>query len=339
MIRRRSLTMLAAAVLLGAVIGLGVAQDDADKARKGQKGKDEKIEGYTSVSVNIPAVTLNVVVTDKDGNLITGLDKSYFKVYEDGQPQELTNFFPDLSPINVVLVLESSGVIYGLEYDFWYAVLDFVKNLRPDDYCALITYDIKPRIAVDFTLDKQKIVREANISLYYKGFNESALADVVIFTIDRMREVQGKKAIIMLSTGLDTFSKKTYDDALKAAATSDTVIYAVSMGQLERTINEPLYSSATRSDLLMADLRLKSITKKTGGIAFFPRFSSEYPSVFRNLNMYLRYQYTMAYTPTNQKLDNKNRKIRVEAEADINRDGKPDKLKVSHKESYKAVEK
>ncbi len=277
MIPRRSLMMLAAAAVVCAVFGLGIAQDDKGQSQKGQKGKDEKIEGYTSVSVNIPAVTLNVVVTDKDGNLITGLDKSYFKVYEDGQLQELTNFFPDLSPINVVVVLEASGVIYGLERDFWYAVLDFVKNLRSDDYCALVTYDIKPRIAVDFTLDKQKIIREANISLYYKGFNESALADVVIFTIDRMREVQGKKAVVMLSTGLDTFSKKTYDDALKAAATSDTVIYAVSMGQLERTINEPYYSSATRSDMLMADLRLKSISKKTAGRPL-PRVQFRYPA-------------------------------------------------------------
>ena len=236
------------------------------------------------------------------------------------------------------------GVVDGQENPI--AVIYSNKIYETQKYLTMTGHNYNTMVHViskktwdKLTPEQQKIVREANISLYYKGFNESALADVVIFTIDRMREVQGKKAIIMLSTGLDTFSKKTYDDALKAAATSETVIYAVSMGQLERTINEPLYSTATRSDLLMADLRLKSITKKTGGIAFFPRFSSEYPSVFRNLNMYLRYQYTMAYTPTNQKLDNKNRKIRVEAEADINRDGKPDKLKVSHKESYKAVEK
>lgn len=302
-----------------------------------QKGQDEKVEGITSVSVSIPTVTLNLTVTDKDGNLVTGLTKDYFKVYEDGQPQEITNFFRDESPVNVVLLMESSRLISGIEQDYWYAVLDFIRNLRRDDYCALVTYDLKPRIAVDFTQDKGKIANEANISLYFQGFAESALSDAVVFVLDRMKEVKGKKAVVLLSTGLDTFSRTTYPKALTIAGESDTVLYAISMGQLARLVNEDAYSAVTSSEFLMADLRLKSFAKRTGGFAMFPRFSSEYPAVFRDVNMYLRFQYTLAYRPTNQKLDGKNRKIKVEAMADVDHDGKPDVLKVACKDSYKPI--
>ena len=312
--------------------GLALAQEKEKK-----KGQDEKVEGITSVSINIPTVTLNLTVTDKEGNLVTGLTKDYFKVYEDGQPQEITNFFQDESPVNVVLLMESSRLIGGIEQEFWYATMDFIRNLRKDDYCALVTYDIKPRIAVDFTQDKGKIMNEANISLYFQGFAESALSDAVVFVLNRMRDVKGKKAVVLLSTGLDTFSRTTYPKALTFAGESDTVLYAISMGQLARLVNEDAYSSVTSSEFLMADLRLKSFAKRTGGFAMFPRFSSEYPAVFRDVNMYLRFQYTLAYRPTNQKLDGKARKIKVEAMADVDHDGKPDVLKVACKDSYKPL--
>ncbi len=324
------------AVFLFATVLLAAAFVPAQEKEK-KKGQDEKVEGVTSVSVNIPTVTLNLTVTDKDGNLVTGLTKDYFKVYEDGQPQEITNFFRDESPVNVVLLMESSRLISGIEQDYWYAVLDFIRNLRKDDYCALVTYDIKPRIAVDFTQDKGKIANEANISLYFQGFSESALSDAVVFVLDRMKEVKGKKAVVLLSTGLDTFSRITYPKALGIAGESDTVLYAISMGQLARLVNENAYSSITSSEFLMADLRLKSFAKRTGGFAMFPRFTSEYPAVFRDVNMYLRFQYTLAYRPANQKIDGKTRKIKVEAMADVNHDGKPDVLKVACKDSYKPL--
>jgi Ca-activated chloride channel family protein len=327
---RRFCKVAACCFFLTALIVPAVSQEKEKK-----KGQDDKVEGVTNVTVNIPTVTLNATVTDKDGNLVTGLTKEYFKVYEDGKLQEITNFFRDESPVNIVLLMESSNLITGIEQDFWYATLDFIKNLRKDDYCALVTYDMKPHIAVDFTQDKGKIINEANISLYFKGFSESCLSDAVVFVLQRMQDVHGKKAVVLLSTGLDTFSRTTYTKALGIAGESDTVLYAISMGQLIRTLNDDAYSSLTRSEFLMADLRLKSFAKRTGGYAMFPRFSSEYPSIFRNLNMYLRYQYTLAYQPTNQKLDGKTRKIKVEAMADIDHDGKMNELKVSCKDSYK----
>lgn len=332
-------TAMASIFLLYCLSGPAFSQDSGkDKKKKAEAQKeDRKVQGSTSVSVLVPTVAVGVVVTDKNENLVANLPQSAFSVLEDGTRQEITNFFADSKPVNVVLLMETSRLIQGIERDFWQAAMDFIRNLRPDDYCALVTYDTRPRIAVDFTLDKGEIMNEANASLYFKGFSESALSDAVVYVLDRMKEVTGKKAIILLATGLDTFSKINYDKALKIAGQSDTVLYSIAMGQYSRLVNEQYYSQETESNLRMADLRLRSFAQKTGGMSFFPRFPGEYPAVFRNINMYLRYQYTLAYRPLNQDPKIKNRKIKVEVTADIDGDDVPDKLKVFCKDGYQFI--
>lgn len=304
--------------------------------QKPTKGETPKAAPGTTVTVEIPAVSVNVVVTDRKGNLITGLSRENFKVFDEGVEQEVTNFFPDKSAVSVVLLMESSRIITSLETDFWDAVDDFARFLRPDDYCALVTFDNRPRIAVDFTQDKNEVVKEARSRIFFKGFRDSCLSDAVIFVLDRMKEVQGKKAVVLLSTGLDTFSRATYSQALERAAAADTVIYALSMGQLTRAVNDMRYSDEFRAELNMADLRLKSFARKTGGEAFMPKFVTEYPSIFRIINLLIRHQYTLAFQPTGVKADGKFHKIRVEAAADIDHDGKPDTLKAVCREGYRA---
>jgi VWFA-related protein len=321
-------------LLVIAILCVGTIQAQQKEKRKGQ---DEQVEGVTSITVNIPAVTINVTVTDKHGNLIKGLTRDYFKVFEDGKEQEITNFFPDEAPLNIVLLMETSRQIQGLEYDYWYATLDFIRNLRREDYCALVTYDMKPRIAADFTLNKNKIISEANVNLYFKGFNESNLSDAIIFVLERMADVDGKKAVVLLSTGLDTFSKRNYGDAIEVAESADTVIYAISMGQLVRLRYETRMSDILQADFRFADLRLKTFAKVTGGESFFPRFATEYPAIFKNILLYLRYQYTLAYTPQNQDTNDDKRKIEVKAFYDMDGDGKMDELKVRHKKNYRVI--
>jgi VWFA-related protein len=324
--------------LLLILIGLMCVGTISSQQKEKRKGQDEQVEGVTSITVNIPAVTVNVTVTDKHGNLIKGLTRDYFKVFEDGKEQEITNFFPDEAPLNIVLLMETSRQIQGLEYDYWYATLDFIRNLRQEDYCALVTYDMKPRIAADFTLNKNKIISEANVNLYFKGFSESNLSDAIIFVLERMAEVDGKKAVVLLSTGLDTFSKRNYGEAIEVAESSDTVVYAISMGQLMRLRVETRMSDVMQADFRFADLRLKTFAKVTGGESFFPRFATEYPAIFQNILLYLRYQYTLAYTPENQDTEDDKRKIEIKAFYDMDGDGKMDELKVRHKKHYRVIQ-
>ncbi len=303
-------------------------------AQKPGQGAPERPEAATGITVQTPLVMVNVVVTDEKGNLVRGLEKEHFRVFDEGVEQKVTNFFTEKAPINVVLAMECSQVITGLETDFWDAVDAFAEYLRPEDYCALVVFDNRPRIAIDFTDNIRKMVKEARSRVFFKGFRDSCLSDAVIFVLDRMKDVPGRKAAIFLSTGLDTFSRATYQKALDAAGASDTVLYAVSMGQLSRTLNDYRYADETRAEFNMADLRLKSFAKRTGGEALFPRFITEYPSVFRGINQLIRHQYTLAFQPSDARPGKKLRKITVEVAADINNDGKPEKLRTICREGY-----
>jgi len=143
-------------------------------------------------------------------------------------------------------------------------------------------------------------------------------------------------AVLLVSTGLDTFSKHTYDEALKKCKAANASVYAIGLGQNFRIRADAAgyISPEGNLELLMSDNRLRSFAEFTGGEAYFPRFVTEFPSIFNNVSAQLRNQYSIGYVSTNPKHDAKFRKIRVDVTADINNDGKPDKLKVQTRKGY-----
>jgi len=170
------------------------------------------------------------------------------------------------------------------------------------------------------------------------AYRETCLYDAVYDTLQRLDRVDGKKAIFLLSTGLDTnISKHTYGEALKKAETSDTMIYSVSMGQLARLYFETRLSGLDQITFLQADNVMRSLAEATGGAAFFPRFVGEYPSIYQAVAANLRNEYSIGFVPKVRKLDGKFHKLRVEVPPlDIKNNGKPVKLKVRHKKGYYA---
>jgi VWFA-related protein len=150
-----------------------------------------------------------------------------------------------------------------------------------------------------------------------------------------MEGVEGKKAIILLSTGLDTISKHSYSETLKKAGQSDSMIYTVSMAPFARPILDPYMEPAAQIRLLQAENVMRSFAEVTGGLSFFPRFPGDYPSVYEAVSAGMKNQYTLGYVSKNQKTGGRSGKLRVEVvNTDIDHDGKPDKLKVRHKRGY-----
>ncbi len=295
-------------------------------------------ETVQKIKLKIPLVKVNVYVTDKKGNLIKGLKKENFKIYEDGKLQKITNFYSDKSPINLVFLMENTSVVEDMRTDFIYGVREILRSLKKDDYCALITFDIKPTIRCDFTRDKSKILQIVDMITFAPTFRSMALFDSVKFTLDHLKDVKGKKAIVLMATGFDSVSKLTYDKMLKIAASSDTPIFSISMGQFQRTVNDMYYTPSQRLDFKMADVRLKYISKYSGGVSFYPMYGSEFHSIGDKIAKYLENQYTICYIPKNQNLKKKKRKIKIECFADVNRDGKEEKLIVHSKKFYYAGE-
>ncbi len=307
-------------------------------ASKDTKDEDQdRPQGQTAISVAVDLVSIQVLVTDQKGNIITGLRPENFTVYEDNVKQEISHFSPIEANITAVMLVEYSRLVTPFIYDVWNSIYGFAESLRQGDWVAVIGYDIRPTILCDFTQDRSKIMDTLR-RFNYPAFSESNLADALIDTLDRVEEIEGKVAVVLVSTGLDTFSKHTYDEALKKCKAANASVYAIGVGQNVRLRYEPYMSSEANMDYLMADNRLRTFAEYTGGEAYFPRFPTELPSIFTNVSNLLRNQYSIAYASTNTKKDGKYRKIRVDVSADINGDGKPDKLKVTTRKGYMAKE-
>jgi VWFA-related protein len=312
---------------------LGQAQNQAPQ--KKIEEEQPKPAGRTAVRVAVDQVRVDVTVQNNKGDLIQGLKKEHFKVYEDKVLQEISNFTSIEAPMTVVLVVEYSNAVVSWQflYDVLWASYTFVEQMRRDDWVAVIAYDMKPEILVDFTQNKMEVY-DALRRLNFPAFSESNLYDTVWDTLDRVEEIEGKVAMVLVCSGIDTFSKKNLGETLKRVQNTNVVIYPVSTGGNFRARYEGDMPSTMRLDFYQADSTLRTFAKSTGGVAFFPRFVAEYKDIFGTVSALLRHQYSLSYIPTNPVRDGKLRKIRVEVEADVNSDGKPDKLKATHRDGY-----
>jgi VWFA-related protein len=291
--------------------------------------KPKKIEGMPdySIKVDVPLVNLDVLVTTKDGQFIPNLKKDNFKIFEDGAPQTISNFNQSAAPITAVLLVEYASTNYNYMYEALNASYNFAATLKPEDWIAVVSYDMRPQILTDFTQDKRAVLGALN-TLRIPGFSERNLFDALYDTIDRIENLEGRKYIILVSTGRDTFSKLNLDQILKKLKTTQNItIYAVSIGRALREMMEARMGTGgglITTDWLQADNQMNTFAHMTGGRAYFPRFDGELPEIFHDIGTDIRNQYTIAYHPTNSKLDGSYRKLKVELVAP---DGGPLKVK------------
>jgi VWFA-related protein len=191
----------------------------------------------------------------------------------------------------------------------------FTQQLRPQDYVALMTFDMRTQIVSDFTQDKRQF-QEAIMSLRIPGFSETNVFDALYEGIDRLERIEGRKYIILIASGRDSFSKLTLDKILKKVKESrDITIYTISTGGAMRAMTEGRMGMRNQMrdiDFLQADNEMKTFASMTGGASYFPRFQGEYPDIFNEINRNIRSKYELVYHPTNTKLDGTYRKLRVE---------------------------
>jgi VWFA-related protein len=273
------------------------------------KVKNPNGETY-SLRVDVPMVNLDVsVILDKNHQFVPGLKSGNFLVLEDGVEQKVDSVRITQTPITAVMLLEFAANSWYVINDMRNASIAFFGSLHPDDYVAVMTYDLQTHILSDFTNNKQIIAQSLN-SLVMPGFSDTDMFDALYETLDRVSRIEGRKYIILIGTGRDTFSKLTLDKMLaKVKATPNVTIFTIGTGAL---LNEMGTGGGMREmNYLQAQNELKTFAAMTGGLSFSPLFQGELPDDFAQINNSIRNQYLLTYRPTNAKNDGSYRKIKV----------------------------
>jgi VWFA-related protein len=300
------------------------ADDAPPPAPAAPKIKNPEGMSNFSLRVEVPEVTVDVgVLVEKTHQFLPGLKPGNFRVYENGVEQKVTGFKRVEAPITALLLCEFASTNYHFIYDMRNAAFAFAQQLRPQDYVAMMTFDMRTQIVSDFTQDKRQLYESIN-AMRIPGFSERNLFDALYEAEDRLSRIEGRKYIILIASGRDTFSKITLDKALqKVKATPDVTIFAVSTGGAIRAMTEGrggMGGQMRDIDYLQADNEMKTFANATGGMWFSPRFAGEMPDIFSTINQTIRSKYELVYHPTNAKQDGTYRKLRVEL---VDEEGQP----------------
>ncbi|MBK9214217.1 MAG: VWA domain-containing protein [Chloracidobacterium sp.] len=277
-------------------------------------------------------VRLPVTVTDKK-QLITGLGRSDFLVFEDGQPQEVTFFSDEKTnpPVYVGVLMDTSPSTAGklgfskeAAANFLYSVVRLRK-----DKAAFMTFDHEINLVQDFT-DKLDLLQRA-VDKVKKTGSQTALYDAVWqFADEKLRNVPGRRVIVVITDGDDTFSRADLKDAIDLAQRTETTIFGISTkaGFLGTV---PGVDAGTVKD--RGDRTLTELCEQTGGEAFFTGDMLALEKAFKKISDELRTQYLITYKPGDQSYDGRTRKIEVRL-ADKDKAGK---YKLRTKTSYRAI--
>lgn len=268
---------------------------------------------WSTIAVETTLVNVDVLVTDEDGRVLSGLKKDNFRISDNGREQVITNFAPVEAPITIVMLVEYSRLAYdyfAYKATWWGA--RFLNHLDPQDYVALVTYDVKPTVRVDFTRNKAA-VRDALAGVSYPSFREANLYDALMDTLERLDRVRGKKSILLITTGADTFSRSNFDEVRKRLREEDSIVFCVGIAEAEvmRAEVRGQVSSSGSLRYLQQKNQLNSLAKMSGGHAWFPRFEGELPAIFGSVAVMLRNRYRLGFSPPESLRDGKYHKLKV----------------------------
>lgn len=275
--------------------------DSEDKPRQGFK-----------IGVEVNMVNVPITVRKTEGGFIKGLPQSAFHIYEDGKPQEILFFAQEGLPTHIALVLDSSGSVRSEWGTIKYATKRFVEHLKPEDQFSIISFNSEIRLKMDWG---RKIERVDPVltSIYCKDYTK--LWDAIWITCtDVFKDVVGKRAMIIMTDGMDNESSVSYDEALQAAIHSEIAVYIVSKTEALRQLMVYEKYDIPYKALANADLALQKLAYETGGRVLYPNNFGQLDDIYAQVDEELRNQYTIGYISKNTAKDGSYRNIKVGVE-------------------------
>jgi Ca-activated chloride channel family protein len=285
-----------------------------------------------TVTTFIRRVRLPITVVDKKGQFVPGLTRGDFFVFEDKVPQQIETFSDDLGealPLYVAVLMDTSPSTLGkLKFEQESAMNFIYTVVRPRrDRVLFATFDHEINLRQDFT-DKLELLNRAVFSVKKTG-NQTALFDAVWqFCDEKLRSVVGRRVLVVITDGEDTYSRANIRDAIDIAQRTETTIFAIST-KAGFISTVPGVEVGQVSD--KKDRELAKLAEETGGVAFFTGDMLSLERSFTRISKELRAQYLVTYKPVNDRYDGSFRKIEVKLA-----DGRKD-LKIRTKHGYKAI--
>ncbi len=274
------------------------------------------------IRVQVNLVNVLFTVTDKKGRTVPDLDKSDFSVLEDGQPQPISFFSKETDlPLRIGVLIDTSNSVSERLHFEEEAAVDFLSEaIRPGkDMAFVVGFDVEPQLVQDYTDDVEKL---SNAIRGLAAGGTTSLYDALYYACKQKMvslndtdasgasEPYLRRVLIVVSDGKDTNSGRSRTEALEMAERSEAIIYAISTNNSGTNTA----GNGTPNGYSSGDKILKYFAGETGGKVFFPFEASDLESNFREIASELRSQYSLAYTPTNNKRDGTFRKITVDVD-------------------------
>lgn len=244
-------------------------------------------------------VVLHASVVDKKGKLITNLDKGAFKIFENGQPQQVKIFRHEDVPVSLGIIIDDSGSMMTKRSRVEAAALAMVRESNPQDEVFIVNFNDDAFLDVPFTSDPRKL-EQGLARIDSRG--GTAMRDAINMSLDYMKQEakKDKKVLLVITDGNDNASTATLERLVQRANQGDTLVYAIG-----------LFTEEEKHEATKARRALNELTNATGGLAFYPKDVNEVQALAVEIAHDIRNQYTIAYSPSLQQLDGSYRQIKV----------------------------
>jgi VWFA-related protein len=278
------------------------AESVAPRARTG-----DVPSGGKAIHVDVTLVTVPAIVSDPDGKYIPDLRANDFHIFENGMEQHIDRVIPESKPFHVVLLLDVSNSTALRHDEIRMAAEEFVQALRPEDHVMVVSFSNLVRVDSEFTDDRDRL-RQAILETPIGGGTRLYDALDLVVT-ERLKQIQGRKAIVLFTDGVDAFSRlASAASSLARIDEADALVYVIqynTKNDLEVTRLQP------DADYVRGTEYLKNLTDHSGGRLFKAETVPSLREAFSQIALELKYQYTLCYYPSNQSNDSAFRRIQV----------------------------
>jgi len=256
-----------------------------------------------NIRVDTTLVLINVTVTTPLNQVVTGLEREHFRLFEDRVEQEVTQFSSEDAPLSVGLVFDVSGSMGSKLHKSRQAAAQFFKTANPEDEFFLIQFSDRPELVTAFTTHTEEI---QNRLAFSQSKGRTALLDALYMAMDHMKKARNpRKAVLIISDGGDNSSRFTESEVKNLVREADVQIYAIG-------IFEPLAGRGRTAEELAGPSLLTELAEQTGGRHFPVENLNDLPDIAAKIGIELRNQYVLGYAPKNQEKDGKYRRVKVE---------------------------